>query len=147
MTEEETFKGWVADQINSKEFEGYWDHRRKGPLGKKGRETWINGKTGLADISVSKHGSGIDSYYSAKISIPVTSTYERKTFIGIGNEHKKESWSTTYKYHVTYNRGFITNRLENESFTDSSTSADHDAVEWSQEELKNDIFLNLTNKS
>ena len=71
------------------------------------------------------------------------STYKRKTFIGVGSEYREEGWDTTYKYHVTYRRGITVNRFESESFTDHSTSGGHDAVQWSQEELKNDVFSRL----
>jgi len=142
---EEVFKAWVAEKINDVEFHGYWDHTRSRVFGRTGRETWINGKTGLAAITVTSEGTGINNHYVAKIMIPVSSTYTRKTFIGVGNEYREEGWDTTYKYHVTYRRGLIMNRFEDESFTDPSTAADHDAVQWSQEELKNDVFLSLIN--
>lgn len=141
---EEIFKAWVAERINNKGFDGHWDNVRRNPLGSRGRETWINGNTGLADIQVTKTGTGMDEHYVAQINIPVSSTYRRKTFIGVGSEYREESWGTTYRYRVTYLRGILTNRLENESFTDHSTSADHDAVQFSHQELRNDVFSRLT---
>ena len=139
----ELFKAWVAERINDKSFSGYWDHVSNGTFGKKGRETWIDGKTGIAQISASTQGSGFDQVYIAKITIPVHSTYKRKTFIGVGSEYRSEGWDTTYNYHVTYRRGLTVNRFEGESFTDHSTGAGHDAVEWSQQELKEDVFKRL----
>lgn len=140
---EEVFKAWVADRINDKRFEGHWDNTSSGPLGRRGRETTIKGSTGVASISVTKEGNGINEHYIAKITIPVQSVYRRKTFIGIGSEYREEGWSTNYKYHVTYRRGITINRFEEESYSDHSSSPGHDAVQWSHEELKNDIFGRL----
>jgi hypothetical protein len=143
LSNEETFKAWVAEKINNKEFSGHYNHVRSRTFGKKGRETWINGRTGSASINVTSEGSGMDQHYVARITLPVESNYERKTFIGVGSEYRKEGWETKYNYHVTYRRGVMTNRLEGESITDHSTAADHDAVEWSHDQLKDDVISNL----
>lgn len=141
--DEEAFKAWVAEKINDQDFSGHWNHTSSGVIGRRGRETWIKGSTRLATIDVSSEGDGINQHYVAKITMPVKSKYRRKTFIGVGSEYREEGWETTYKYHVTYRRGFITNRFEDESFTNHSSSSDHDAVQWSHDELKKDVFRRL----
>ena len=59
---EETFKAWVAEKINDKDFSGHWNHTRNTWSGRRGRETWIIGKTGLATITVRSEDSGIDQH-------------------------------------------------------------------------------------
>jgi hypothetical protein len=113
-------------------------------VGKRGRETWIEGTTGAANIEVTMEGEGFNTIFVARITLPVTSHYRRTTFIGVGYEYRTESWDTTYNYKATYRRGILTNRLSEEQFTDHNTASDHDAVQWSHAELRNDVITRLT---
>ncbi|VTR93346.1 Uncharacterized protein OS=Lysinibacillus varians GN=T479_01575 PE=4 SV=1 [Gemmata massiliana] len=140
---EEAIKQKVQDKLSNKQFDRH-ENDVHGGFNKKGRETWINGKSGQAKVTgITKQGTGLDLKYVAKIEVPVTSTYRRKTFIGIGAEYKTESWSTTWTYSVTYTIGFGSNVLTDGKISNASTAADHDAVRWAFEEFQHDIVNKL----
>jgi hypothetical protein len=141
---EDGLRSKIQDRINNKSFDDYHDDRSNGTFGTKGRETWIkDGKTGNADVSISKEGDGLGTKYIAQIVVPVTSRYERKTFKGIGSEYNSEGWNVSFKYSFSYTIGLGLSLIGGGTISDSATAADHDAVQWTRDALVEKVVSTL----
>ncbi len=108
-----------------------------------GRERFLNGVTGIAEIDVRQEGSSFDDLrLIADISLPYSGSYNAKNFINVGCEYRDDPKSPKGVVKFTVTRTIVSTTLSDVTFEDESHGG-HDAGRMSREAIQEDIISPL----
>lgn len=143
----EQWKRELADKLSNKPYDDSEDNSsRRTVLGVttcRGRQRWVNGTTGIAEISVRQEGSTFDDIrLIADIRLPFSGRYHAKNFIGVLCEYRDDPQSPSGVVTFTVTKTFLNTTMSNFRI-ESETNGGHDAGRMSIEGIQEDILQTL----
>lgn len=95
-------------------------------VGKRGKEFTGHGKTGVANITASTEGSGLQTKYIYDCVIPWSGAWTLKNFSGVAYEYRKEEKKAEGKYKMKIKVHLLGGKIEYLE-AKSLTALDHDS--------------------